>query len=103
LADQVVLLALWVDAGLVEVGAQVVVAGFGVGQQMPDDRLYRVADRDDGALLAAVFDQAPVALGEESVDAAGDGDSLAEDAGQPGLPLPVVACLVLPAAVLTLS
>ncbi len=38
LADQVVLLALWVDSGLVEVGAEVVVAGFGVGQQVPDDR-----------------------------------------------------------------
>src|SRR6266511_2616138 len=47
LADQVVLLALRVDAGLVEVGAEVVVADLGVGQRVPDDRQYRVADRDD--------------------------------------------------------
>lgn len=87
LADQVVLLALRVDAGLVEVGAEVVVADLGVGQRVPDDRQYRVADRDDGALFAAVFGQAPVALGEEGVGAAGGGDDLAEGAGQPRVAL----------------
>src|SRR5258706_2171298 len=87
LADQVVLLALRVDAGLVEVWAEVVVAGCGVGQQMPDDGQYRVADRDDGALFASVFGKAPVAFGEEGVGAAGGGDDLADGAGQPGVAL----------------
>jgi hypothetical protein len=32
-----------------------------------------------------VFNQAPVALGEEGVGAAGGGDDLAEGAGQPGV------------------
>ena len=41
-----------VDLGLVEVGAKVVVAGLGIGEQVPDDGQDRVADRDDGPALA---------------------------------------------------
>src|SRR6266542_1362007 len=75
LADQVVFLAVPAAAGLVEVGAQVAVAGFGVGQQVPDDGQDRVADRDQGALLATAFGDAAVALAEEGAGAPGrDGD-----------------------------
>jgi hypothetical protein len=52
LTDEVTLLALSVDLRFVEAGAEVVVAGFGVGQQVPDDGEHRVADCDDGSFLA---------------------------------------------------
>ncbi|HET7518845.1 MAG TPA: hypothetical protein VFN05_14380 [Actinomycetes bacterium] len=83
LVDKVALVALLVDAGFVEVGTEVVVAGLGVSQQVPDDGQDRVADGDDGAALAAMLDQAPIAFGEEGVGAAGRGDDLAEGAAQP--------------------
>src|SRR5215204_3780678 len=47
LADVVALGALWVDAGVVEAGAQVVEAGGGVGEQVPDDDQDGPADRHD--------------------------------------------------------
>jgi ABC-type transporter Mla subunit MlaD len=37
LADEVALSALFADSGVVVVGSEVVIAGVGVGQQMPDD------------------------------------------------------------------
>ena len=53
LAEVVALLALSVDAGVVEAGAKIMEAGGGVGQQMPDDDQNGAADRDDGSLGAA--------------------------------------------------
>ena len=50
LADQVAFLPVPIVTGL-EVGTQVAVAGFGVGQQVPHDGQDGVADRDEGALL----------------------------------------------------
>ena len=67
LADVVALLAVGVDAAVVEVGAEVVEAGFGVGQQVPDDDQDGAADGDDGLLLAAAAGDAPVAFAEEGV------------------------------------
>jgi hypothetical protein len=61
-----------VDAGGVVVGAEVVEAGGGVGQQVPEDDQDGTGDRDEGFELAAAFDQPPVALAEEGVGA-GDG------------------------------
>jgi hypothetical protein len=55
LADEVAFLAVPVAVGLVEAGTQVAVAGLGVGQQVPHDGQDRVADRDEGALLATAF------------------------------------------------
>jgi hypothetical protein len=55
LADQVAFLALLVAVGLVEVGTQIAVAGFGISQQVPHDGQDRVADRDEGALLATAL------------------------------------------------
>ena len=55
LADQVAFLAVPVAVGLVEVGTQVAVAGLGVSQQVPHDGQDRVADRDEGALLATAL------------------------------------------------
>src|SRR5215217_3010503 len=62
LADVVVFGALGVDVGVVEAGAQVVVAQVGVGQQVPDDDQDGAAHRHDGLLGAAVASDAPVAL-----------------------------------------
>ena len=76
------LLALRVDAGVVVVGAEVVEAGVGVGEQVPDDDQDGAADRDDGLLLAAASGDAPVAFAEEGVGAAGGDGGLAEDPGQ---------------------
>ena len=86
LVDEVALVALVVDARFVEVGPEVVVAGLGVGEQVPDDGQDRVADGDDGAALAAMFDQAPIAFGEEGIGTAGRGDDLAEVPPSHGLP-----------------
>jgi hypothetical protein len=87
LVDEVALVALLVDARFVEVWTEVVVAGLRVGEQVPDDGQDRVADGDDGAALAAMFDQAPIAFGEEGIGAAGSGDDLAERAAQPRVAL----------------
>jgi hypothetical protein len=45
LADVVVLLALWVDAGVVVAGAQVVEIDVGVGEEVPDDDQDGTAER----------------------------------------------------------
>jgi len=87
LVDKVALVALLVDARFVEVWTEVVVAGLRVGEQVPDDGQDRAADGDDGAALTAMFDQAPIAFGEEGIGAAGSGDDLAERAAQPRVAL----------------
>src|ERR1700745_2287576 len=53
LADEVALAVPAVGACLVVAVAEVVVAGIGVRQQVPDDREDGVADGDDRASLAA--------------------------------------------------
>jgi hypothetical protein len=55
LADVVACLAVRADAVVVEVGAQVVVAGLRIRQQVPDDDQDRAADRDDGLFLALLL------------------------------------------------
>jgi len=83
LAGQVALAALLVDPRVVVAGAEVVVAGVRVGQDVPDDRGDGVADRDDGAFLAASAGQTAVAVAEEGVGAGQSGDDLAEGPGEP--------------------
>ena len=51
LADQVAFLAVPIAVGLVEVGTQIAVAGFGVGQQVPHDGQDRVANPDEARCL----------------------------------------------------
>lgn len=68
----------FVDAGGVVVGAEVVEAGGGVGQQVPDDDQDGTGDGDEGLEFAAAFDQPPVAFAEEGVGAGGGGGGLAE-------------------------
>ena len=71
LADVVALLGCGVDVAVVVVGAEVVEAGVGVGEQVPDDHQDGAADRDDGLLLAASAGDASVAGAEEGVGPAG--------------------------------
>ena len=59
--------AFGVDTASVVVRAEVVVAGGGVGEQVPDDGEDGAGDRDEGFELAPSFDQAPVAGAEEGV------------------------------------
>src|SRR5688572_14539544 len=73
LPDQVVDLAGGVDAVVVEVGAEVVVPGGRVGQQVPDDHEDGSGDGDEGLAFAAAGDQASVAFGQERVAGAGTG------------------------------
>src|SRR6266511_302050 len=87
LADVVAGLAGRVDAAGVVAGAQVVVAGGGVGEQVPDDHQDGAGDGDQGLALAAALDQAPVALPEEGVGLGGRGGDLAEDPFQVGVAL----------------
>src|SRR6266545_8296703 len=77
----------FVDAVGVVAGAQVVVAGGGVGEQVPDDDQDGAGDGDQGFELAAAFDQTPVALAEEGVGLGGCGGGLAEDAFEVGVAL----------------
>src|SRR6266568_9495671 len=89
LPDVVAGLVGFVDAVGVVAGAQVVVAGGGVGEQVPDDDQDGAGDGDQGFELAAALDQTPVALAEEGVGLGGCGGGLAEDPFEVGLPLPV--------------
>ena len=77
LPDVVALLAVGADAGVVELGAEVVEAGVGVGQQVPDDDQDRAADRDDGLLLSPAAGDAPVAFAEKGVGLGGGDGGLA--------------------------
>src|SRR6266511_282507 len=78
LADVVAGLAVLVDAVGVVVGAEVVEAGGGVGEQVPDDHQDRAGDGDQGFELADAPGQAAVALAEEGVGLGGRGGDLAE-------------------------
>ncbi len=75
-------LAFGVDALVVEVRAEVGVAGLGVGQPVLDDDQDGAADGDDGFLLAAAPRDAPVAFAEEGVGAPGGHGGLPEDSGE---------------------
>ena len=57
--------------------AEVVIAGVGVGEQVPDDRQDRVADGDDRASFAAAAGDAVVSLAEEGAGAGGCGPARA--------------------------
>src|SRR5215472_18053877 len=88
LADVVADLALGTGVAWVELRAQVVEAGIGIGQQMPDDDQQRPADRDDGLLRAAASSDPPVALTEEGLGVTGRDRSLAQHPGQVGIAVP---------------
>ena len=87
LADVVAGLLGFVDAAGVVASTQVVVAGGGVGEQVPDDDQDGAGDGDQGLALAAAFDDAPVALAEEGVGLGGCGGDLAEDPFEVGVAL----------------
>jgi hypothetical protein len=76
LANVVAGLAVLVDAAAVVVRAEVVEAGGGVGQQVPDDHQDGAGDGDQGLELADASDQAAVALAEEGVGLGGRGPAL---------------------------
>jgi len=87
LADVVAGLLLLVDSLVVVARAQVVVAGRGAGQQVPDDDQDGAGNRDEGFEFAAPFDDPPVALTEEGVGFGGRCGYLAEDAFEVGVAL----------------
>ena len=87
LADVGALAALWVDAGGVEPGAEVVELGVGVGEQVPDDHQDRAAEGDVSALGAAAAGEAPVPLAQERVGLACAGGGVAQDGGEVGVPV----------------
>ena len=87
LADEVAGLAGGVEMALVPVGAEFLVAGVGVVDQVPGDDEYRAGDGDQGFGVAAAFDDAPVAGAEEGVGAGGGVGGLAEGALEPGVAL----------------
>jgi len=57
-------------------GAEVVVAGGAVGEQVPDDDQDGAGDGDQGFELAAALGQAPVAFAGEGAGLAGRGGGL---------------------------
>ena len=60
-------LVVGVNVAVVVVGSEVVEAGVGVGEQVPDDHQDGAADRDDRLLLPSSTDEASVAGAEEGV------------------------------------
>jgi hypothetical protein len=87
LVDEVADLAVGVDVGGVEVWAQVVESGGGVGQEVPDDDEDGSGDGDEGFEFAAAFDQSSVAFPEEGVGLGGAGGGVAECAFEVGVAL----------------
>jgi len=84
LADMVAGLAAGVEAAGVVGGAEVVVAGVPVGEQVPDDDQDGAGGGDQGFELAAALDQPPVPLAQEGVGLASRGGRVTEDAFQAG-------------------
>ena len=82
LGDVVTHAAFDVDAAGVVVGSEVMEAGEGVGEQVPDDDQDGAGDRNQGLELAAAFDDAAVALAEEGVGLGGRGGDLSKRAPQ---------------------
>src|SRR5579859_6483981 len=97
LADVVAGLALLVDAAGVVTGAEVVVAGGGIGEQVPDDHQDGAGDGDHGLELAPAPGQAPVAFPQEGVGPAGRGGGLAEHSLEVGVTFAGLAGTVLSA------
>ena len=79
LADVVASFGVGVDVAVVVVGAELVEAGVGVGEQVPDDHQHGAADRDDGFLFASSAGEASVAGAEEGVGPAGADHGLAQE------------------------
>ncbi len=102
-SDQLTGSALGVQA-VVEVDAEVGVAGMGVGEQVVGDGEDLVADGDQGALLAASFHDPPVAGAQGKVVVL-EAPIAASPMVAPiqGLPLPVELDLVLPAEALVVG
>src|SRR3712207_49219 len=88
LADVVASFGVGVDVAVVVVGAGVVEAGVGVGEEVPDDHQQGSVDRDDGFVLASSADEASVASTEEGVCPARSGHGLAEDPGEVAVAVP---------------
>jgi len=61
LTDEVADLAVFVDAGGVVVGTEILEAFGGIGEQVPDDGEDGTGDGDEGLELAAAFDDAAAA------------------------------------------
>jgi hypothetical protein len=80
LADEVARLAVLVEVLVVEVGAEVVVAGGGAGEEIPGDHVDGAGDGDEGPLLAAATDETPIALAQAGVGLGRAGGGLAEHA-----------------------
>src|SRR3954463_5096743 len=68
-ADVFALAAFAAEPVGVEVRAEVVEVGVGVGEQVPDDGQDRAADRDQGLLGPAAAGEASIALAEEGLGA----------------------------------
>jgi hypothetical protein len=90
LADVAAGLAAGVGAAGVVAGAQLVVAGGGAGEQVPDDDQDGAGESDQGTQLAAAPDDPPVALAEEAAGPGGRSGGFAEGALEIGVALPVL-------------
>jgi hypothetical protein len=69
------------------VGAEVVEAGVGVGEQVPDDHQHGAADRDDRFLLTSSTHEASVTGAEEGVGPACSDHGLAQSSGEVAVPV----------------
>ena len=69
-----------VEAAGVVAGAEFLVAGSQISEQVPDDDQDGAGNRDQGFELAAALDDPPVAFAEEGVSPGGRCGGFAEDA-----------------------
>src|SRR3954451_2980500 len=100
-ADVFALAAFGAEPVGIEVRAEVVEVGVGVGEQVPDDGQDRAADRDQGLLGPAAAGQPSIALTEEALGSAGADRGLAEDAGQVAVAVPSAGVALLVSGGLT--
>lgn len=89
--------ALGWSVGVVVVRAEVVEAGVGVAEPVPDDDEDGPANGDEGLLPASPSGQAPVALTEDRGGAAGGNGGFAQGAGEVAVAVPGGAAALLPA------
>ncbi len=82
LADVSAFFGIGVDAAAEVVGAEIVVGGFGVAEQVPDDDEDGVSDGYDGAFLASSPGDPSVTFAQESVRSACSDRCLSQGAGQ---------------------
>ena len=90
LSDEVAGFVVFAVVLVVEVGSEVVVAGVGVVEEVPDDHEDGSGDRDERFAFASSAYKPPVSFPQEGVGSGGTSCSLTEHTFEVAVPLPVL-------------